>query len=303
MKKKVVIVFACVLSFALLISGCGRSSQSSAGATSKFVSEATEEAVYENGAEVAEADSAAGPSTQNGDIVQDTSRKLITTVNISAETDNLDDTVMKLDAKVKELGGYIESSNVYNGSRYSGTTVRNADYTIRIPAAKLDSFIDTVTGVTNITNKSLNVEDVTLNYVDIESKKKALKAEEESLLAILESATKIEDIIAVQEKLSDVRYQLESIESQLRTYDNRVDYSTVYLSIQEVVKYTETQEKGALQRMGEGFVESLKSVGNGFKEFFIWFFIHIPQLVVALVVAAIIIVIVRKAKKKGKNGK
>ena len=44
-------------------------------------------------------------------------------------------------------------------------------------------------------------------------------------------------------RLSEVRYQLESIESQLRTFDNRIDYSTVYLYIDEVEVFSPTGRK------------------------------------------------------------
>ena len=53
----------------------------------------------------------------------------------------------------------------------------------------------------------------------------------------------MEDIITIEQRLSDVRYQLESMESQLRSYDNRVDYSTVYLYIDEVEVYTPVEEE------------------------------------------------------------
>ncbi len=165
MKKRFGIILACVMSFAIVISGCG----SSSNGTTEFAvgkNAAPEEAggVYDNAAaEVAEesADYSGGAGEQ-AQTVTDTSRKLITTVNISAESENLDDTISKLTSKVTELGGYIENSNVYNGSRYSsGQTVRRADYTIRVPADKLDGFIETIENASNITSKSSNVEDVT----------------------------------------------------------------------------------------------------------------------------------------------
>ena len=301
MKKRIGIVLACVLSFGLLISGCGGSANGETAYTASKAA-APEEAggVYdaaqtETYEENADYDGASESSGQ----VADPTRKLITTVNISAETENLDDTLAKITAKTTELGGYVESSNIYNGSRYySGQRVRSADYTIRIPADKLNGFIETIENASNITNKSSNVEDVTLSYVDLESRKNALKAEEKSLLAILESAEKIEDIIAVQDKLSVVRYQLESIESQLRTFDNKVNYSTVYLGIEEVTKFSPTEEKGAFERMGEGFMESLRSVGRGLKELAIWLVIHIPQIVLLAIFVLIIVFIVKRSNKK-----
>jgi hypothetical protein len=223
-------------------------------------------------------------------------------MNISAEAENLDDVLGSVNNKIKELGGYVESSNIYNGSRYSGRTItRDASLTIRIPANKLDSFLETVEGVTNITNKSQNVEDVTLQYVDTESRKKALKAEEDRLLEIVESAETVEDIITVESRLSEVRYELESIESKLRTYDNKVNYSTIYLDITEVSKFTPVEQKSAGKRMVDGFIDSFKSVLHAISELFIWIVIHIPQLFILAVFVVVIVLVARKASKKKKS--
>ena len=73
-----------------------------------------------------------------------------------------------------------------------------------------------------------------MNYVDVESHITALKTEQESLLKMLEQADTIETILAIQNQLTQVRYQLESYESQKRTYDNDLNYSAVYVYVQEV---------------------------------------------------------------------
>lgn len=233
-------------------------------------------------------------------------RKLIRTVNLSVETKEFDTMLSALENQIRELGGYIENMNTYNGSSYSGyRSARNADMTIRIPRDKLDGFLDTVSGISNVISRSENVEDVTLDYVDIESRKQALTVEQERLLALLEKAENIEDIITIEERLSDVRYQLESMESRLRTYDNQVDYSTVYLNIDEVKELTPVAEKTAWERMADGFADSLKDLGNGFKEFAIWLVIHIPYLVVwVLVILAIVFFVkamVKRSEKKKKK--
>lgn len=291
-----------VLTAAFLLTGCGSSKSDS------YYTEAaaTEEAYDSNGVyEYKTADFAEEPASASGaetEQVVDTSRKLITTMNISAEAENLDDVLGAVNNKIKELGGYVESSNIYNGSRYSGKVItRDASLTIRIPANKLDSFLETVEGVTNITNKSQNVEDVTLQYVDTESRKKALKAEEDRLLEIVESAETVEDIITVENRLSEVRYELESIESQLRTYDNKINYSTVYLDITEVTKFTPVEEKSAGKRMVEGFVDSCESVLHAIVEFFIWFVIHIPQILIFAIFVLVIVLVTKKISKKKKS--
>nr|WP_297770153.1 DUF4349 domain-containing protein [uncultured Butyrivibrio sp.] len=303
MKKRFgLICVTSVVALSIMLSACGSSKGDSFATSASY---APQEAYDTNGvydyeaAEFAEEAKMADNSFDQAEQVVDTSRKLITTMNISTETEDLDLVLSGVQNKVKELGGYVESSNIYNGSSYSGrVSNRSASLSLRIPADKLDQFVVTLDEGTNITNKSTNVEDVTLSYVDIESRKKALKAEEARLLEIVESAETVEDIIKVEERLSEVRYQLESIESQLRTYDNKITFSTVYLDITEVTQYTPTEQKGVIERIAEGFVNSCKSVWNAIVEFFVWFVIHIPQIIVLGLVVIVIILLIKKIKHK-----
>ena len=289
---------------AALLAGCGSAGTDSASSNSykatKAVYESPASALYEEAAEesFATADYAAGSGqaetvTESGAA---TNRKLITTIHINAETEDFDKSRSLVENKINELGGYIENSSIYNEEK-------SANYTIRIPADKADSLITALEGNNNITSKSVNVEDVTLSYADTESRKKALKTEEERLLKIMESAETVEDLITVESRLSEVRYELESIESQLRTYDNKIDYTTVYLYLEEVERYTPVEKETAGQRISKGFVDSLESIGNGFVEFFIWFVVHIPQLIVAAIFVGIIVLIVKAIEKSSKKKK
>ena len=44
---------------------------------------------------------------------------------------------------------------------------------------------------------------------------------------------------------------------------DRVDYSTVYLYIDEVEVYTPVEEETVWERISTGFVDSLKNIGEG----------------------------------------
>lgn len=235
-----------------------------------------------------------------------TARKLIKNVDMSVETESFDALMANIESKVDFLGGYIEQSDVYNGSYQSNYRSRNASLKIRVPAEELDSFVDEVAAQSNITNKSESVEDVTLKYVDLESHKKALRAEEESLIAMLEKAETIEDIIVIQSQLTDVRYQIESMESQLRTYDNKIQYSTVWLNIYEVAQYEPYEPKTAGERISEGFMRNVHNVVDGIENFCIEFIIAIPLIIVAVVIIGLAVAVVvfiiritdRQARKK-----
>ncbi|MCH4193043.1 MAG: DUF4349 domain-containing protein [Butyrivibrio sp.] len=320
---KLVTVFAAA---SLVLSGCGSSSSGTdtaqtaayqtdslynaapAGAENKTVaSDATQVTDDNSGAATA-----SGNETETGNgtaqtadgtaetVKDDTARKLITTVNISAETEDLDSLLSSVNAKVKALGGYVESSSISNGNSqlYGADDTRSASLTIRIPADKLDGFVNEVQKESNITQQSRDVQDVTLNYVDTQSHQKALKAEEKQLMEIMDKASTVEDIMAVEQQLTDVRYQLESIESQLRVYDNQINYSTVYLDVQEVSTYTEAQPQDLGEKIATGFIRNLKAVYHGILNAGAWVLIHSPQLAVLAVLILLVAKAVRRHHRK-----
>ena len=306
--------FALALTAALLMTGCGGSSMEMAAdtastTTSYYNTESNYKSndiyVTETAAEEAiEAEAPAAPAEGGSDIeVKKTERKLIKNVDLYVETETFDELLVTIDNKTDSLGGYIESSYTYNGSSYYGGGRRNASLTIRIPAEKLDEFLSTVAEVSNVTSRNERVSDVTLQYVDLESHKKTLQAEQERLLELLEQAETIEDIIALEGRLSEVRYQIESMESQLRTFDNQVDYSTVFLEIEEVNKITPVKEQTIGEKIVTGFTENLYDVGEGLLDFVIWFITHIPGLVVWAVVILIVVLIIKGIRKRHQKKK
>lgn len=232
-------------------------------------------------------------------------RKLIKTVRMQAETETLDEMLAALDSKIGELGGYVESREVYNGSTYSQRRYRHANMTIRIPAENIAGFVEHVSGISNVVSSDESVEDITLQYVDTESRVAALEVEQERLMAMLEQAENLKDLLEIESRLTDVRYELENYASRLRAYDNKVDYATIHLNIEEVQEYTPVAEETVWQRITGGFVDSLRNIGDGIVEFGVWLLVNSPYLVLYGAIATGIVVLIRKrrAKNPGKSRK
>lgn len=303
-----------MLAVTLLLTGCGSpstdssnirtaASNSSVGGYYESAAYGEEDAVFE--AANGEWDYESGEDAETvTDAAAQTERKLIKTVDMTVETKEFDKTLQLLQDKINACGGYVESMNTYNGSAYSDyRSSRDASVTARIPNKELDGFLDTVSGISNVIRKNEQVEDVTLTYVDLESHKEALETEQKRLLELLEKAETVEDIITIESRLSDVRYQIESMGSQLRTYDNKIDYSTVYLDISEVRELTPVEEKTTWERISSGFLARLKGVGHDVKEFFVWFLVNLPYLVIWAAVIALVVCVIRWLKKIGKKRK
>lgn len=217
-------------------------------------------------------------------------RKLIRTVTIRAETADQDTLLADLDAKVAELGGYVQNKSVNNNKSSS----RTATLVLRIPANKLDSFLDHVEGETNILSVNENAEDITLKYISITSRITALETEEARLLELIEKAENLSALLQLESKLTEVRTKLEEYKSQLKVYDNLVDYATVNLTITEVKEYTvvEEEEPSTWERISTGFVSSVKGAWSIVREIFVFFIVALPYLVLLAIVPTIVLVAV-----------
>lgn len=286
--------FACLLAFVLLLSliACGGESKAENGmAYDQAAPEAPAE--MENGSLT---DSASTSSTAS----LPANRKLIRTVRMEAETEDLNTLLTGLEEKLTALSGYVEAREVYNGSTYASRRYRHADLTLRIPAESLDNFVDHVEENANVVTSSETIDDVTTRYVDTESRIAALEIEQERLLELLSRAETMEDILTIEERLTDVRYELENVASQLRLLDNQVTYATVRLYITEVQEYTPVveEEPTAWERITEGFAESIADITEGVKEFCIWLIVNSPYLVLWAVVIAVLVLLVKKVRFK-----
>ncbi len=286
MKVRKWLIWAMILTVLLSLAGCGARSGGD-----MMDSEAGYE-INSAGSDNLVMESPAAPE------VLPENRKLIRTIRMEAETENLDTMVSDLDAKTVELGGYVENREIYNGSSYSQRRYRNANITFRIPAEKLSSFTGYVSGLSNVVSSQETIDDITLQYVDMQSRVTALEVEQERLLALLGQADNLTEILEIESRLTDVRYELESYASQLRLYDNQVDYATVHLTITEVTEYTPVEEQTLWQRISTGFVSNLKKAGEGLVDVLVWLLVNLPFLLIIGGIGVGIWLVVRWYQKK-----
>ena len=235
---------------------------------------------------------------QNAEII---GRKLIRTITIEAETKDLDALLTDLDAQLATLGGYVQSKQVRGSATGSGR--RYASMTLRIPADKLDQFVNHVSGATNILSNSETTEDVTLKFIATESRIAALEAEEARVMELIGKAENLNELLTLESKLSGIRQELEEVKSQLKLYENLIDYGTVYLSISEEKEYTIVveDEPTVWERISTGFVKSLKGVGTIITELFVFFVVASPYLAIPAAIVVIVVVCLNISKKKAQK--
>ena len=308
MKKVVFIVLSVVLTLAMLLAGCSsKSTQESVAGDGDYYSEAeypAEEAPQASVDAGQEENGGAGGSIDYEEsILQPVeARKIIYRGTIEAQTTEFDQDYNKINAKLNEFGGYVESSSV------SGTkpeewqdTGRYAQMTLRVPSDKFDEFMVFLGQMGETISSSVSGEDISLQYFDTETKLQTLRTREDRLEALLEKAATMEDIISLEQALSDVSYEIQSLEMNLRDFDSLIDYSTVTIYLTEVNvidEVTPSSPKTLGERISSGFYSVLNVLADIGEGLLIFLLAGSPVLVPIVVILVLVIVLTRRSKRK-----
>lgn len=288
-KKRISLLLTLALLMGLL-TGCGAKS----AMTQSYDMAAAEEVMEAAGA-------LEGAMDTGGELTQPDNRKWIITVEMSAETEDLDALLAALTGEIGALEGYVEDQNIHNGSAYASRRYRSASLTVRVPAGDVDRFTQAVAGIANVVSSNKSLEDVTLQYSDTETRVKALETEQTRLLELMEQAENLSDLLEIEGRLTEVRYELERYSSRLKLYDNQIDYATIYLSIDEVQEYTPVEEPTVWQRIRTGFVSSLKGLGTGIVDVAVWVIVSSPYILVLSALGLGILALLRRIRKNRKK--
>ena len=300
-KTRFFVSLALILAIALL-AGCG----ASGGATDNMAS--TEAASPEMSAPEAETqDTAEGGLTistgelgaPDGASIQD---KIIYSAEARVETKDYDKAVEDVNALVAELGGYFESSSI-GGASYSSRSGRWAEFVIRVPSAGFTELTERLPGLGSLVYCRSYSQNVTTEYIDVESRLESYRIQEERLLAMLEQATELEDMLVIEDHLADVRYNIESYTSRLNYLESQVSYSTITLSVEEVVEYSpdQSETQGFAARMKTAFSGGISGLVNLVQDFILFLLYSWYLIVIAAVVVVIVVRRIRKRRAEKKD--
>ena len=315
MKKRKLVVIA-VLAAALCLSSCGTSTIDSATQSAgSYSGENAENGYYDSYAsEEAEAKSAdeeySGDAAAAGDAgdpgsgdsalrAQD-GQKIVYTGRLQMQTLEYDKSAANIRAKIREAGGFSESESEHdnNYNWYNNGNPGNTRYlsiTARIPSEKFEAFMDSLSGDGKVMSRSVSAENISQVYANKESYKKALEKEQERLLIMMDKAETIDEMILVESRLSEVERQLNLYKTDLAAMDKDVEFSTVYIELEEVKRYT---EEVVQTPFAEEAKYALEDEVNSFRNFckgnILFVVRHFPYLII---LAAVIVLLLRASAR------
>jgi hypothetical protein len=235
----------------------------------------------------------------------DFEEKLIVTVTLRAQTKEYEKALEQVRGTLSSLGGYEESFSS-NGRSYgsSSSYCRSARLTVRIPSESLDAFLSEVGELVNVVNEQIGRVNATEEYYDLASRVRVLEEERAAYETMLGKAVSVEEVLLIKDRLYNVISEIESAQTRMKVIDSRASYSTVHLTLEEVVDYSvvTTPKTTFGSRIANAFTRSWKNFAEGFQDFTVWLIGAIPTILLLAVigagVAAVAIVSNRRLKKR-----
>lgn len=162
------------------------------------------------------------PSDNSGEINEDSDRKVYYSVDYRIKTKNINRMTAEITKKVRELKGYINDS--YQKESY-------ARFVYRVPVDKLDEFMDYMSNINDVVDKSLSSDDITNEYSYTDERLKTLYATKASYINLLSNdSLTIEEIISIKSRIEDVDTEIKVLENRKSSYNNLLNYSTVVIT-------------------------------------------------------------------------
>ncbi len=161
-------------------------------------------------------------------------RKITKSSSMSSEIDTgkFKDAESKLKSLIKSSGSYLLNENVdtYDSGwkgYYSG------NYQIKVDSRKYNDVVNQLKGLGEVKSFNENSEDVTGSYKNLQIE---INAEKERLTRynkMYGEATLVADKIQLSDKIFEEERTIKYMEDSLKNIDQRVDYSTVYFTLNE----------------------------------------------------------------------
>lgn len=188
---------------------------------------------------------------------------------------------------VKASEAYLLTENVnrYGTEKHPYFT---GSYQIKVDATKYDSVVSQLKELGEVTSFRESQTDITGSYTNLEIELDAEKARLVRYQAMLKDSTLVADKITLSDRIYDLERRVDYLEEALQKMDLRIDYSTIYLTMNE-------EQSGYANLAVVKFSELVRNLVGSFNALLYLLFIAVPWAVVI----GIIVLIARfiKARK------
>ncbi|MCQ2512145.1 MAG: DUF4349 domain-containing protein [Lachnospiraceae bacterium] len=226
--------------------------------------------------------------------------KIIYSAYLSLETKEFEKVSSDLELLVNSMGGYFEWAEINSNS----SDYRYGSYTIRIPAKRLNEFLEHAGSLCTVKNSHKSAEDVSEYYYDTESRLETAKTKLKRLQELLAQAATMEDIIELEREISDTELLIDSYTGTLKQYDSLVDSATISIDLREVYRDSSVNQPLTFgQRISNSFKDGLEGFGWFVENLLVWLASSWIWLLIIAAIVVVVVLIIKKNVSKKKNKK
>lgn len=227
-------------------------------------------------------------STEPAASVPQAQPKLVKTAHLTLTVDSVKPSIDKITAIARQQQGDL--LGLEDQIPPDNSTRHTASLQLRVPQAKLDATLNSLTTLGTVQQQAITAEDVSTQLVDFQARLRNLRNTETMLLKIMERSGSIGDVLKVSQEVSNVRSQIEQLDAQLTNLSNRVAYSVVSVTLEESIASIPPQTPLATE-MQESWDQASHAVGQftvGLMKLGIWLVAYSPYWLTLAIAATVL---------------
>ena len=237
-----------------------------------------------------------GKSDSDSPQASQANRKIIYSADLSIVVEEFDLVESSVTGLVKKFGGFIADANIDTQNRKS----RRGEWKVRIPISKFEPFLSETGSLGVVVSRSQQAQDVTDEYVDVKARISNKKKLEARILELLERPDdKIQHVIEVEKELGRVREEIERMEGRMRYLNDKIELTTVKLSIREEKEYRPAAQPSFSGRIAKAWNSSMTRTQRFFEDTAVWLVGNaLPIVFCSSIGVAAFVVVRRKLKSR-----
>lgn len=165
-------------------------------------------------------------------------RKIVKTSNLGIETKigNFKNVDSKVRDVVKGTESIIINENIFS-NKVDSREIFTGNYTIKVKNSELDNLTNQLKTLGKVTSFNQGADDVTGEYTNVNIELQVEKERLERFQEMYVDAEDITDKIELNDRIFNQERTIKYLEDAVKDVDQRIDYSTIYLTINERSDY------------------------------------------------------------------
>jgi hypothetical protein len=228
-------------------------------------------------------------------------RAVVRTASIELVVDDGARAVEQVTELAASFDGLVSSTFLSRGE--DGTV--SGSLTLRVPAERLEAVVEALDALARaVPFRSVDEVDVSLELSDLDARIANLRAFERELLELLTEVRErdgtVEGLVTVSDRLSEVRTEIDVIEGRRSQLADRVELSTVHVSIRQARSTTPVVGTWDLPGVARDALAATLRLGQLAVEAVVWLALTVVPAALVVLVAVRGVRTVRRRRSRGK---